>query len=378
MAYAAPARPPAAGRPREILSIQYLRGFAAIAVVLFHEIQWIQVFRLGSHGVDVFFVISGFIMFALTHGRAITPKRFILDRLARIGPPYWLATAIVFLLAVFHVRFFGVSTNIVLLVKSLLFIPADNGGGHVWPILLVGWTLNYEMFFYVMFFCALFIAPAQRLIVLTVGFLGLMFAGRLLHVHGPILATYTSPLLAEFIAGVWLASIFGASLDKRPIKTMLIHACGLIATMILLSIVFHSIWFSAIAVTIVAAGLSIERLGLLPKVSLLKTFGDASFSIYLFQGFAFESVGWLFATLSAGTRSPWFGRTPEHLVGVVAAVVLGIVAYAIVERPLTKAVRSALASVLNTPVGLREPAAVAAAEPAEPPVIAPAVEGLAP
>jgi exopolysaccharide production protein ExoZ len=111
----------------QLWSLHYLRAFAAIAVVAFHRLSGgSHPFPLGEYGVDIFFVISGFIMVALTVRRDITAKRFLLDRVARIVPLYWLATISTFILILFGTTIWQASDNPYLLVNLLFFIPTYN------------------------------------------------------------------------------------------------------------------------------------------------------------------------------------------------------------------------------------------------------------
>src|SRR3984957_156703 len=78
---------------RVLLSIQALRALAALAVVAYHALQWDRGgFDVGRAGVDVFFVISGFIMWHVTSGREVVPGAFLWRRITRVAPLYWLAT----------------------------------------------------------------------------------------------------------------------------------------------------------------------------------------------------------------------------------------------------------------------------------------------
>src|SRR3546814_17001958 len=75
--------------------IQYLRAFAALAVVIFHAAERTgHHFAIGAAGVDVFFVVSGFIMMAISDRRPTRPLTFLRDRILRIAPSYWLVTGI--------------------------------------------------------------------------------------------------------------------------------------------------------------------------------------------------------------------------------------------------------------------------------------------
>lgn len=336
---------------QDIWSIQYLRAIAAIAVVLFHELQGIHpIFRLGEHGVDLFFVISGFIMVALTDGRKISPARFLLDRLARIAPPYWIATILVFLLVLMHVDFYSGSSDLTLLIKSLVFVPSDNGHGRVWPTLFLGWTLNFEMFFYVAFACALLIEPRVRLLCLTVVFILLIALGTLFAHGNAISTTYTSPLLAEFISGAWLGRIYGLRLNNQRFWPALSYCFSILSLLAAMSLMFPSLIFGCGAVFLVSAGLALERLERLPKIPLLKFLGDASFAIYLFQQFAFLAVDvsrpWLDRSIGALVH----GHAPSRLLSIIAALALGPLVFVTVERPLTRAVRQLLTRVTHVPV----------------------------
>jgi len=114
-------------------SLQVLRGVAAVMVVLFHVFG----FQIGSVGVDIFFVISGFLMFHANRevfGHARTAILFLKRRILRVVPLYWLCTA--FALCP------GVKFKI--LAASVLFIPIRSQDGGIHTVLQPGWTLDFE------------------------------------------------------------------------------------------------------------------------------------------------------------------------------------------------------------------------------------------
>src|ERR1019366_2869669 len=140
--------------------IQYLRGIAALMVVWHHGVGQLATletyfpFRFGTSGVDLFFVISGFIMVVTTAGRDVTPTEFIARRFVRVVPLYWVLTLALAATALVAPSLFrSVTLTAVSLIQSLLFIPhfSPSHAGMIWPVLVPGWTLNYEMFFYVVF-----------------------------------------------------------------------------------------------------------------------------------------------------------------------------------------------------------------------------------
>jgi exopolysaccharide production protein ExoZ len=157
-----------------ISNLQVLRGLAALAVVFYHTafvIPGLQ--HTDFQAVCVFFVISGFIMTCITRE---TAKAFLAHRLIRIVPLYWIAT--IFYVTWTRGGFSSVlgdpsmiyrgpghffTTNEASLIfetaQSLLFVPRfDDAGAVVFPVLGVGWTLNLEMYFYVLFSVALLIS----------------------------------------------------------------------------------------------------------------------------------------------------------------------------------------------------------------------------
>ena len=144
-------------------NLHLLRAIAALAVVYFHTTSEAGLnlsANIGSHGVDVFFVISGFI---IPYISAHSSDRFLLRRIIRIVPFYWTATMVVFSTAALapHILH-STRVDYVQLMCSLFFIPRETSYPGMVPTLVLGWSLNYEMSFYVMFGLALAIAPATR------------------------------------------------------------------------------------------------------------------------------------------------------------------------------------------------------------------------
>ena len=145
------------GRPEVLVSIQALRALAALAVTTYHALQWADGgFDVGRAGVDVFFVISGFIMWHVTAGRDMAPADFLWRRLTRVAPLYWLSTLGVLAVALVWPAFLPeVRPGWAHLALSLAFIPHLDPKGLPFPTLPPGWTLNYEAVFYLIFAAAL-------------------------------------------------------------------------------------------------------------------------------------------------------------------------------------------------------------------------------
>jgi exopolysaccharide production protein ExoZ len=327
-----------------LLSIQYLRGIAAVAVVTFHQLQgWSAGFRGGRYGVDLFFIISGFIMIALTDGRSIGPKRFLIDRVARIVPPYWVATISAFVLTVAIAPLNNSSGDPALLLRSLFFIPDLNDQGHIWPTLYLGWTLNYEVFFYFIFSLCLLVGERSRLAVLGLALAALTAAGALLHPRAVPLQVYTSPLLLEFFIGAVLGRLYGLSLESRPLSHCLAWVLVMLVASGGIASLMPRLWIGVIAAALVTLALSAERRGLMPTLPFLKLMGDASFAIYLFQEFAFYAV-------DSGAKG--IGVEPQdnlavQLLNTACAIALGVLIFRFVERPITAFARRMLGRLFH-------------------------------
>jgi exopolysaccharide production protein ExoZ len=104
---------------QQIWSLQYIRAIAALSVVMFHILEGTNhKWPIGAKGVDIFFVLSGFLMFSISERRQLSPKQFLSDRVARILPTYWLATIITFSCACISIKVLQHSSSDVnLLVK---------------------------------------------------------------------------------------------------------------------------------------------------------------------------------------------------------------------------------------------------------------------
>src|SRR5450432_1983294 len=121
---------------KTLLSIQYLRGAAALAVVIFHALQWRSGgFEVGRAGVDVFFVISGVIMWWVTADGPVGPWAFLWRRLTRVAPLYWLMTLAVAAGALVSPAFLPeVLLGSRHLALSLAFIPHFDPYGRPFPL----------------------------------------------------------------------------------------------------------------------------------------------------------------------------------------------------------------------------------------------------
>ena len=201
------------GQERKVIwakNIQVLRFIAAFSVMMVH----LPVFEFGAWGVDIFFVISGFIMMYITEHNN---KNFLIKRIIRIVPLYWLLTLTVFLIAFLEPEILNNTTaNFEHLLKSLFFIPFNkNETGH-FPILFLGWTLNYEIIFYILFAFTIVIFKRFRLMIssfLIIFFLGINY---FFSEHTFINSTYSNTIMFEFIYGMFIFLIWQRFKNNSP------------------------------------------------------------------------------------------------------------------------------------------------------------------
>lgn len=225
-------------------SVQALRGLAAIMVVFYHaqtEELSPGIWARGYAGVDMFFVISGFILTYVSRDYARdlpTVARFLYARATRVYPLWWVFALI---LPLYFLVSYGaplppdqsalISDPPAYIIKSLLLWPQSE-----LPVLKVGWTLIHEMFFYLVFSLALmFRRPA--LPALLIVWAGLTLLGSWLvhdaNLDSPVLALATSHLTLEFIAGAFVALAVRHGLHVQPRAIFLLGLAGLAAALVL-------------------------------------------------------------------------------------------------------------------------------------------------
>jgi exopolysaccharide production protein ExoZ len=326
---------------KQLYSIQYVRALAALAVVLAHTATngSGNAFRIGLAGVDIFFVISGFVMWITTASRAQTPAEFIANRIARIVPMYWLVTlSVVVAAACVPALFSTPKIDAGHIVASLLFIPSWSPfNGKLWPVLGQGWTLNYEMFFYAVFALVLFMPRRLRLAALSMAFCGLALSGVFYAGNNPLLLVYTDSLMLEFLAGIFL----GVAYERNLLPSWRL-GCGLsvagIALLLTAALTSTSspriVVFGIPAVCLVLGLVAIEARRGIWFSRVAATLGDASYSIYLTHGL-------FISALAKGAPA----LNPVLFVAIcpIVAAAAGVLIWKYLERPLTSALRRHLA-----------------------------------
>jgi len=346
---------PASGpfEKRYFTSIQILRGVAALSIVLFHVSEMLlqytdghgvfcrfaALWYTGAAGVDLFFVISGFVMVQSTQG-AFGQKGagvvFMARRIIRIVPLYWMYTAIMLLLVLLP---FTLKTHVFsasYTIKSLLFLPAINPThGLDLPLLPQGWTLSYEMYFYLLFTLLLFFEKRFFLPVITALFLPSALVGLFFEIRDPLWKVVTSPLLLEFVFGCYL----GRAVNHRTIS----RRGSLLLIFLALFLLFQvrgvtiddqtRLFLWGLPAMLLAAGcVFLEKQGMHHFPEVLVMIGNSSYSIYLSH---------IFVVLGAGTLAKnkvLVDGLPNDLFAVAAialCILTGHLSFRLVEQPVS-------------------------------------------
>ncbi len=334
-------------------SIQALRAFAAVMVVIFHlkivEIKngggsepflptWID---FADAGVDLFFVISGFVMVSIAQGRYQLPAeagRFLARRACRVLPPYWFYTTIVVILMAVVPSIVNTSSPGQSIVASYLLWPQPQ-----MPVLTVGWTLIHECYFYLVMACAIAFLPEKRLtLALSCWALltGLMF-GRLSD-PPPWYSLITSTMTWEFIGGAFVA-LYWRKLPRAAAWPILIAGIVcLFAAMPALSSMglrhigdpYRAPIFGSASVLIVLGAVALESSRNLGIPRWILAVGNSSYSLYLSHVFVISAIGrlWAMTPFNIG----WPGHLAFLAAALLACLVVGWLSYLYLERPVLR------------------------------------------
>jgi exopolysaccharide production protein ExoZ len=353
-------------------SIQMLRGLAALLVIYTHSISQMGIFAigwqqrtparisLGTFGVDLFFVISGFIIYLSAgqlSGRQASLS-FLWHRFRRINPAYYaavLVTVITWIPSFLHHSRPPITGYQLLSWTIPLPFPGDPARA-----LSQAWSLYFEWFFYLLFFLLILIRAQKKaaLLCLLLGSLALL--GWLLQNYlTGLLLFYTDPLMLEFLLGVGIGVVYRkASPNKTTALCLLLPGIALGLVLMLTGYVdyqavlpppatvryLHAFYWGSAAALVVAGCVFLEKSNAFtprhqnfgPELRqgfarLLLLLGDASYSLYLFHMIVF---GWIAAFyLRVG-----FFLNPDLAIPVHAAIAVAgsLLFYKVVESPLLR------------------------------------------
>lgn len=328
---------------------------AAIAVVASHAAQIIPIygrgdsftsFHIGAAGVDTFFVISGFIMCHITDNDDKDGLRFFKRRLARVAPAYWIITSMIALVMLVFPTIFRTSEfSVPLYFASLAFLGWPNAAtGDAQPLLLIGWTLNYEFFFYSLFAVIMSFTRKNRISVISIIFIILISIGLIIKFENPVTDFYTNTIVIEFIFGMFLWKINKIGLLKDAYVG---YSFILISIFIFIS-VDRTIWverdsllrplYWGVPGSILVAGvLCLESGRKIRRYKFLYNLGDASYSIYLSHIITLGVVRFIWGKFEL---KQWLPDSMLLIVGLVGSTIIGYLFHVFVEKTASSQMRS--------------------------------------
>ncbi len=344
-------------------NIQMLRFVAAAMVLVSHLDREVRLNGLGASvapvmdavsmpwacGVDLFFCISGFLMLYLTYehfGERGYQREFLKRRVIRVVPLYWLST-LVFTLLVLGQRTLVQHSDITptRLITSLLFVPYQRAGGDAFPVLALGWTLNFEVLFYLAFTLALGLRRRLGLGALIVGFcLASLYYAVFRPTALPV-SHWTNPIILEFVFGLligWL-HIRGVRLAATVQLALIVvgfaslvgvHRLDLAYPTAHISDLPRSVWAGPPCALILAGfmlGKQMQVGSALARALVLG--GDASYSLYLTHMFATRTVTLVWRHMHFG------GGWAFMAAGFSLALALALAVFTFVETPVLDLLR---------------------------------------
>ncbi|ODA67942.1 Acyltransferase family protein [Methyloligella halotolerans] len=332
---------------KTFLSIHYLRGIAALGVLVFHACGFVagygsgrispEAVRIGEAGVDIFFVISGFILTIATQ-KPTSGSDFMLGRFARVGVPYWsiiltLAVATIVMPSAFR-SFAWEGSD---LFFSLAFVPTILRDGSIFPMLEPGWTLCLEMLFYVVMAIALVILPASRSALICCALASLVIVGFLLDLpQGQSVAWFfTQPILLEFCFGILIAHFYLSGFRMPGIWAAALAGVAVVSVGI---VGLHppeafeparTLLYGLPATALVAGLMFLEADGRWVTSRALSFLGTISYSLYLTHVLSLAVV----AKLLGGRVPGLAGDLVTLAVSLAASIVAAFIYFRLIEKP---------------------------------------------
>ena len=263
-------------------------------------------------------------------------RRFLRKRIIRIIPLYWLATSYALWPMLKSVGFHPSLGLLKTIFGSYFFLPlplSSTGG----PILIVGWTLNYEMFFYLLFSLTLFVNRLRAACLTTVAIFLCILIGWLFDDHLSVFwMHFTNPLMLEFVMGLWIAVIYRAKVRISPILSALLVAIGVVLIVSSSSTgaqnVYRALtWGGGYALIVAAVALANTGAAsaLWRPIVLV---GEASYAIYLTHWFVIMKPPHLLTTTLPALLNPI-----SYSITIIAlAVAVGVATHFLVEKPIMR------------------------------------------
>ncbi|WP_321887438.1 acyltransferase family protein [Paraburkholderia bannensis] len=358
---------------REIEWIQALRGIAALLVVICHArivlrgTHWEpfseRALTPGALGVDLFFMISGFIMVHTTRQSDSSLRytaAFLIKRFTRIWPVY--VVAIIASLIISPPNLASASSLWSVIepyIKQLLFIPVSANRPPFFSMPYdIGWTLNFEVYFYLVFGISLLFGRFRWTLLALWFALTLIAAPLYMSGHAGLdiqrtngfshawLVMISNPIIWEFAVGVAIGLLYHSelALPRHPLTYCLLVGTTTFAVWYDFSWhgTFNGLdqWGAPLIPMLIAFALASKNIDFVIPASLLRL-GAVSYSLYLFHPIASKGLRMLMAAVGLGSLIPTWWCT---LAVIVFAIIVAALSHRILERGLSGWLRKRLVS----------------------------------
>ena len=343
--------------PKTLQSIHFLRGLASVMVVLIHALGSVTLKFPGEHSalprsfedylyvcsasVDFFFLISGFTMFyvyAKDFGRPYAWFDFFIRRAIRIIPMYWLISALYVAILLFAPSLFStLKFQLVHTIESFIFIPTTNSAGENFPVVNIGWTLWYEMYFYLLFGVCMLGTVQFALWAMGILFFLSVVAGYVIQSTSPALYVYLNQLVLEFFIGGLAGYLV---LQGRRFRVPFAWALVLIGLAIFVSQFLFGEWqagriltrgFPALLILVGLVSLEMNSKFACPRWAI--RIGDECYSLYLIHSVV---LAVFFKAIFAVGVTRWFSVDVCVFFAVAIAILGGRTFYTFCEKPATR------------------------------------------
>ena len=343
--------------PRTFYSVQYLRGLGALIVVLYHSASQLQRYQSSLHwpewgaiAVDCFFVISGFIMWHMTAAKPMSFSEYWRKRIARSIPIYWAVTAFVVALMLIAPQLLSTSRfDATHVLTSFFLIPSLHPVLHTQfaPVVIPGWTFEYEIAFYALLSVCIFVPLRFRAASLILPILAMAALPAFVHSDSIYFTFYTQPLIIQFASGVFLGWLLWQGVKLSP-KVCLALVIGGVAVLPFLPEPSHvvpeigayhfmlarTLWYVVPAFAIVAGAVFFDAAEARQAWKVPALVGDASYSIYLTHPLVLPVITKIWIAAGIAALPVW--NAPFVIAAVTASVLAGIVCHLCLEMPLVR------------------------------------------
>lgn len=315
-----------------------MRAIASLAVVYSHAVLQVPAYQTvlhdaGSFGVDIFFVISGFIMVYIARP-GDTPVRFMTNRIRRVVPLYWFFTLLMAAILLIAPSLFKTSAfDIPIIIKSLLFIPhySQSDPSMVWPLVAPGWSLVYEMYFYLLFAASLWLPKRLRLVAIALCIVCVFAAFWRLPVTGAVADFFRDAIVFEFIFGMLLAWLYLRGVRMSSAVAWVLLAAGF--ALLLWDPEINRLYKYGIPALMIVTGTVYCRI---PDWSFFVLLGDSSYALYLVHIF---TLGLCRKVLPPMLGEGLVAAVLFVLVSLILCVITGLITHYVIDNWLLRSGR---------------------------------------